>query len=453
MVRDTSARPVRHNASRREDHTWKDNDFGTEAEHAPAARDWLLRAGASQEVRKRWGLEPSNLIYVVGKSRGVLCGEAIDLLAGQGTNAADVIGLLYEVGAKADARLRRSIQDALKRIKPANRLPVPAAGSTKCIEGRSTEIVLSVTDADDPSWCLSAEIVAEPRHGMLERKSSLVFIYTSKPGFAGKEAFTWRASDGQDVSEPVACTVQIDPDREGPRIASVTGSGKDRLVVVFDEPVTAASAGRSAAYRLQPAAAIKTAVLRASGRKVLLETAALTPGAAYTLRATAIADRSAAANAADLSHDFTFQPQVPGLSYRYYETNAFDGLIADPAAIQPAAAGVVPRFGREAATRGDNYALDFTGFVTVPKAGRYTFFTASDDGSHLWIDGRMVVDNGGMHPLQERSSEVDLEPGEHRIRVLFYQGSGNSSLSVRWQGPDIEKSDIPAEALGHWPEE
>jgi hypothetical protein len=46
---------------------------------------------------------------------------------------------------------------------------------------------------------------------------------------------------------------------------------------------------------------------------------------------------------------------------------------------------------------------------------------------------------------------VSLDAGPHRIRVLFYQGSGNSSLSVRWQGPGIEKGDIPAELLSHHP--
>lgn len=45
-----------------------------------------------------------------------------------------------------------------------------------------------------------------------------------------------------------------------------------------------------------------------------------------------------------------------------------------------------------------------------------------------------------------------LEAGLHLIRVLFYQGGGNHNLSVRWQGPGIEKCEITAEALFHRPE-
>ena len=139
------------------------------------------------------------------------------------------------------------------------------------------------------------------------------------------------------------------------------------------------------------------------------------------------------------------------MSYRYYETDSFVRLISDPSAIKAAAAGVAPRFGKEPARHGENYALDFTGIVTVPVAGEYTFYTVSDDGSHLWIDGQMVVDNGGRHGLLEGSGKLSLEAGPHPIRVLFYQVGGNSSLSVRWQGPGIEKGDIPAEVLSHRP--
>ena len=451
-VCDTTGRPVRHNASSAANHTWSDNDFGG-VTNSPAARAWWDKAGPSGEARQRWGLTRSQPIYLLEESEGLLRNEAISLLAGQGTNAAYALGLLYEVGAGADVGLRCAIQDALKRIKPANRPPVAVAGAAaECVEGKSVEIAMSVTDADDPSWCLSAEIAGQPQHGALERNGPLVLVYAPKPGFVGKDSFTWRGSDGQDASEPVACAVEVRPDREGPRIVSVAPVGNTRLVVDFDEPVTEASAARVAAYRLQPAAAIKAAALGKSVRGVTLETAVLTDGAAYTLTAAGIADRSVAANAADSTHAFTFRAPVPVLSYRYYETDAIVRLISDAAARAPSAAGVAPRFGKEPARHGENYALDFNGVLAVPVAGEYTFFSGSDDGSHLWIDGQMVVDNGGKHGSLEGSGKVSLDAGPHRIRVLFYQGSGNSSLSVRWQGPDIEKREIPVEALSHQPE-
>ena len=37
--------------------------------------------------------------------------------------------------------------------------------------------------------------------------------------------------------------------------------------------------------------------------------------------------------------------------------------------------------------RGSNYALRFTGYIEIKKAGNYTFTLGSDDGSRLIIDG------------------------------------------------------------------
>ena len=45
----------------------------------------------------------------------------------------------------------------------------------------------------------------------------------------------------------------------------------------------------------------------------------------------------------------------------------------------------------------DRIAGTWTGMLEVMSAGKYYFSTASDDGSHLYIDGTLVVNNGGLH--------------------------------------------------------
>ena len=45
----------------------------------------------------------------------------------------------------------------------------------------------------------------------------------------------------------------------------------------------------------------------------------------------------------------------------------------------------------------DRIAGTWTGMLEVMTAGKYDFSTASDDGSHLYIDGTLVVNNGGLH--------------------------------------------------------
>lgn len=51
---------------------------------------------------------------------------------------------------------------------------------------------------------------------------------------------------------------------------------------------------------------------------------------------------------------------------------------------------------------GDHFACEFEGKIHIEKGGKYTFFTASDDGSRLWINEKKVVENWGLHGTRER---------------------------------------------------
>jgi hypothetical protein len=68
------------------------------------------------------------------------------------------------------------------------------------------------------------------------------------------------------------------------------------------------------------------------------------------------------------------------------------------------------------------FAIDYTGRFWIEKPGLYGFELASDDGSRLYIDSQIVVDNDGIHPLATRSGIVELGGGIHTIRVLYFQG-------------------------------
>ena len=94
-----------------------------------------------------------------------------------------------------------------------------------------------------------------------------------------------------------------------------------------------------------------------------------------------------------------------------------------------------------------SFAVRYTGFIPITTNGTYTFFTSSDDGSKLFIDGVEIVNNDGSHGAQERSGSVTLEVGIHPISVLFYQGGGPFSLSASYSGPSISKTSLPFNIL------
>ncbi|HZW06715.1 MAG TPA: PA14 domain-containing protein, partial [Phycisphaerales bacterium] len=98
--------------------------------------------------------------------------------------------------------------------------------------------------------------------------------------------------------------------------------------------------------------------------------------------------------------------------------------------------------------RSDTFGDVATATLNVPTAGSWTFFTQSDEGSLLYIDGNLVVNNDFVHTSQERSGVVaSLSAGAHALRVEHFELTGPAELIVRWQGPATAKQVIPGNRL------
>jgi hypothetical protein len=91
--------------------------------------------------------------------------------------------------------------------------------------------------------------------------------------------------------------------------------------------------------------------------------------------------------------------------------------------------------------------LSWEGYVNAPQAGLYRFFLSSDDGSLLYLDGNLVIDNGGIHENRERVAAVRLEKGLHLIRVTYFDESGGAAFRLFWAPPAGAIGPIPAHQL------
>jgi hypothetical protein len=69
---------------------------------------------------------------------------------------------------------------------------------------------------------------------------------------------------------------------------------------------------------------------------------------------------------------------------------------------------------------GDNYVWIFDGTVTIEKAGIYTFCSRSQDGSYIFINDNVVVNNGGIHPTRRICQAATMTAGSHRMRVAGF---------------------------------
>jgi hypothetical protein len=90
----------------------------------------------------------------------------------------------------------------------------------------------------------------------------------------------------------------------------------------------------------------------------------------------------------------------------------------------------------------------YTGNIELPTTGSYVFSLLSDDGSLLYIDGQLVVDNNGLHAAAEvNSAALSLAAGTHTIEIGFLQSGGLYQMTLSWTGPGIAKVQVPAAAF------
>jgi hypothetical protein len=68
-----------------------------------------------------------------------------------------------------------------------------------------------------------------------------------------------------------------------------------------------------------------------------------------------------------------------------------------------------------------NFGADITGALSVTADGSYTFTLDSADGSLLFIDGVLVVDNGNRHSPIAKSGTATLSAGTHPFEIQFFQ--------------------------------
>jgi ELWxxDGT repeat protein len=96
----------------------------------------------------------------------------------------------------------------------------------------------------------------------------------------------------------------------------------------------------------------------------------------------------------------------------------------------------------------DRFAIRWIGQILIENEGGTRFYLASDDGSRLYIDDQLVVDNGGLHAYRERSALVDLEAGYHDVRLEYFENYGAAGVVLSWDpvGPTAKES-VPSSVL------
>lgn len=95
------------------------------------------------------------------------------------------------------------------------------------------------------------------------------------------------------------------------------------------------------------------------------------------------------------------------------------------------------------------WSADWAGFIYIPSDGTYSFKLNSDDGSWLFIDGQLVVNNGGDHAPRDAYGSIALTKGYYSMMVKYFESySGAANINLYWKPPN--ESDyriVPQSAL------
>jgi hypothetical protein len=88
----------------------------------------------------------------------------------------------------------------------------------------------------------------------------------------------------------------------------------------------------------------------------------------------------------------------------------------------------------------------------VTTADTYTFFTRSDDGIRLAVNGTLLIDhwndNRGVPALPgDTSNPVTLAPGDYPIVIEFNQGGGGAGAGLYWSTATVAEQIIPSANL------
>jgi hypothetical protein len=97
----------------------------------------------------------------------------------------------------------------------------------------------------------------------------------------------------------------------------------------------------------------------------------------------------------------------------------------------------------------DRFHVVWSGVIRVEKTGLYKFFLNSDDGSKLTIDGKLVIDNGGLHGMTEKAGEAMLASGDHTLNVELFEETDVAGCILSWEPPGGLKEVVPTRVLFH----
>lgn len=132
---------------------------------------------------------------------------------------------------------------------------------------------------------------------------------------------------------------------------------------------------------------------------------------------------------------------VQGIKYQYYEQSINSLTEMNSPLLREGIVNILHP--DEVSNSGDNYQILFEGYFKSDVKALYKFFLRSDDGSRLYINDKLVVDNDGKHDSkEEKIGEAVLDKGYYKFRVEYFESAGKDELIMEYTTDNINREKI-----------
>ncbi len=96
----------------------------------------------------------------------------------------------------------------------------------------------------------------------------------------------------------------------------------------------------------------------------------------------------------------------------------------------------------------DLFSIRWSGEVVPEHSETYTFYTMSDDGINVWVNGQLLINHWASHAAMEKSGKITLEAGTHyAIKIEYYELWMAAEATLSWSSPSQAKQIVPKKNL------
>src|SRR5207249_11338444 len=96
----------------------------------------------------------------------------------------------------------------------------------------------------------------------------------------------------------------------------------------------------------------------------------------------------------------------------------------------------------------DHFTARWTGSVQPQFSETYTFYTTTDDGVRLYVNGQLIINHWVDQGATEWSGTIALTAQQkYNIEMDFYENGGAASATLAWSSPTTAKAIIPKSQL------